>query len=156
MVYKLVLGDWSKDGHKQSEDFLFDCNYDVHKIKQAYKDSCKKLGVAFHDEDYENCTKPLSDDYSNVWTDYETPYIDETDFEILNKAGCFKGIEYEKDRDRYYVNNLKDCAKLIMNFIALSMPEDFTYKLTESEIEPINGDWNGELNVQFGYGLFFD
>ena len=105
---------------------------------------------------YENCTKPLSDDYSNVWTDYETPYIDETDFEILNKAGCFKGIEYEKDRDRYYVNNLKDCAKLIMNFIALSMPEDFTYKLTESEIEPINGDWNGELNVQFGYGLFFD
>ena len=82
--------------------------------------------------------------------------IDETDFEILNKAGCFKGIEYEKDRDRYYVNNLKDCAKLIMNFIALSMPEDFTYKLTESEIEPINGDWNGELNVQFGYGLFFD
>ena len=74
MVYKLVLGDWSKDGHKQSEDFLFDCNYDVHKIRQAYKDSCKKLGVAFHDEDYENCTKPLSDDYSNVWTDYETPY----------------------------------------------------------------------------------
>ena len=37
MVYKLVLGDWSKDGHKQSEDFLFDCNYDVHKIRQAYK-----------------------------------------------------------------------------------------------------------------------
>ena len=82
----LVLGDWSKDGHKQSEDFLFDCNYDVHKIRQAYKDSCKKLGVAFHDEDYENCTKPLSDDYSNVWTDYETPYIDETDYEILNRC----------------------------------------------------------------------
>ena len=29
MVYKLVLGDWSKDGHKQSEDFLFDCNYEL-------------------------------------------------------------------------------------------------------------------------------
>lgn len=48
MVYKLVLGDWSKDGHKQSEDFLFDCNYDVHKIRQAYKDSCKKLGITFN------------------------------------------------------------------------------------------------------------
>lgn len=47
MVYKLVLGDWSKDGHKQSEDFLFDCNYDVHKIRQAYKDSCKKLELHF-------------------------------------------------------------------------------------------------------------
>ena len=42
-----------------------------------------------------------------------------------------------------------------MNFIALSMPEDFTYKLIESEIEPINGYWNGELNAQVGYGLFF-
>ena len=41
MVYKLVLGDWSKDGHKQSEDFLFDCNYDVHKIRQAYKTAAK-------------------------------------------------------------------------------------------------------------------
>lgn len=96
----------------------------------------------------------MSDDYSNVWTDYETPYIDETDFEILNKAGCFKGIEYEKDRDRYYVNNLKDCAKLIMNFIALSMPEDFRYKLVqEPKVESINS-WNDELRQHFGYGLF--
>lgn len=96
----------------------------------------------------------MSDDYSNVWTDYETPYIDETDFEILNKAGCFKGIEYEKDRDRYYVNNLKDCAKLIMNFIALSMPKDFRYKLVkERKVESINS-WNHELRQHFGYGLF--
>ena len=111
MVYKLVLGDWSKDGHKQSEDFLFDCNYDVHKIRQAYKDSCKKLGVAFHDEDYENCTKPLSDDYSNVWTDYETPYIDETDFEILNKAGCFKGIDFERSYQLCVPNGMIKAVK---------------------------------------------
>lgn len=41
MIYKLVLGDWSDDGHGISKDFLFECNYDVHKIRQAYKDSCK-------------------------------------------------------------------------------------------------------------------
>ena len=41
-----------------------------------------------------------------------------------------------------------------MNFIALSMPEDFTYKLIEQEYEYINGYWNDELNHQFGYGLF--
>ena len=46
MVYKLVLGDWSEDGHGKSKDFLFDCNYDVSKIRQAYKDSCKKLGIS--------------------------------------------------------------------------------------------------------------
>ena len=53
MIYKLVLGDWSEDGHGISEDFLFECNYDVHKIRQAYKDSCRKLGVTFnYNEDY--------------------------------------------------------------------------------------------------------
>ena len=53
MIYKLVLGDWSDDGHGISKDFLFECNYDVHKIRQAYKDSCKKLGVTFnHNKDY--------------------------------------------------------------------------------------------------------
>mgnify|MGYP000328681326 CR=1 FL=1 len=41
MVYKLVLGDWSKDGHKQSEDFLFDCNYDVHKSDKHIKTAAK-------------------------------------------------------------------------------------------------------------------
>ena len=127
MVYKLVLGDWSKDGHKQSEDFLFDCNYDVHKIRQAYKDSCKKLGITFND----------GRDYTD-------------------NAGCLKDIEWRRVGCDYYINETQDCAKLIMNFIALSMPEDFTYKLTESEIEPINGYWNGELNAQLGYGLFFD
>ena len=40
MIYKLTLGDWSKDGHGQYREFLFDCNYGVHKIREAYKDSC--------------------------------------------------------------------------------------------------------------------
>ena len=43
-----------------------------------------------------------------------------------------------------------------MNFIALSMPNDFEYKLVEKEdYKPINGWWNDELNEQFGYGLFY-
>ena len=41
-----------------------------------------------------------------------------------------------------------------MQFIALSMPEDFKYEFFEIESDPINGWWNNELNVQFGYGLF--
>ena len=88
MVYKLVLGDWSKDGHKQSEDFLFDCNYDVHKIRQAYKDSCKKLGITFNDgRDYTD----LGLDYKDgrqIWTTYEESSMCRTVFEILDNAGC--------------------------------------------------------------------
>lgn len=154
MIYKLVLGDWSDDGHGISKDFLFECNYDVHKIRQAYKDSCKKLGVTFnHNKDYTG----LGLGYGNerqVWTEYEEDGISKTAFEILDKAYCFNGIEYYEDNDKYYIECEEDCAKLIMNFIALSMPEDFTYKLIEQEYEYINGYWNDELNHQFGYGLF--
>lgn len=126
MVYKLVLGDWSKDGHKQSEDFLFDCNYDVHKIRQAYKDSCKKLGVAFHDEDYENCTKPLSDDYSNVWTDYETPYIDETDFEILNNAESFN---MEEESNKEMLLEFRETAEKLKKVTAILKAQEWFGKV---------------------------
>ena len=84
MIYKLVLGDWSDDGHGISKDFLFECNYDVHKIRQAYKDSCKKLGVTFnHNKDYTG----LGLGYGNerqVWTEYEEDGISKTAFEILD------------------------------------------------------------------------
>ena len=88
------------------------------------------------------------------WTTYEESSMCRTVFEILDNAGCLKDIEWRRVGCDYYINETQDCAKLIMNFIALSMPEDFTYKLIESEIEPINGYWNGELNAQLGYGYF--
>ena len=154
MIYKLVLGDWSEDGHGISEYFLFECNYDVHKIRQAYKDSCRKLGVTFnYNEDYTGLGLEYGSE-RQVWTEYREDGITRTAFEILNQAGCFDEIDYYEDGDEYYIEEDEDCAKLIMNFISLSMPEDFTYKLIKQDYECINGFWNDELNHQFGYGLF--
>lgn len=154
MIYKLVLGDWSEDGHGISEDFLFECNYDVHKIRQAYKDSCRKLGVTFnYNEDYTGLGLGYGSE-RQVWIEYGEDGITRTAFEILNQAGCFDEIDYYEDGDEYYIEEDEDCAKLIMNFISLSMPEDFTYKLIKQDYECINGFWNDELNHQFGYGLF--
>lgn len=154
MIYKLELGDWSGDGHKISESFLFDCNYDIHKIRQAYKDSCKKLGITFnYNEDYTGLGLGYGSE-RQVWTEYREPSISETAFDILNEAGCLDGIDSYKEDDAYYIEDTQDCAKLIMKFIALSMPEDFRYKLTQNpKVESINS-WNEELNQQFGYGLF--
>lgn len=39
---KLSIGDWSQDGHNQSEDFVYEVNKTVSEIRQGYKDSCKK------------------------------------------------------------------------------------------------------------------
>jgi hypothetical protein len=167
MLYKLVIGDWSDDGHGKSKDFIFDCNYDVSKIRQAYKDSCKSLGISFnHNQDYTGLNLGYGTK-RQVWTEYEDCSISETAFEILKDNGCFKGIlddeflqdinpendDYEEELENIDFTK-EDAAMIIMNFIALSMPEDFTYSLVKQEIEPINGWWNPELNVQFGYGLF--
>jgi hypothetical protein len=154
MIYKLELGDWSEDGHKISESFLFDCNYDIHKIRQAYKDSCKKLGVAFnYNEDYTGLGLGYRSERL-IWTEYQESEMSETAFEILNNSGCFKEVDFYKEDGVYYIEERKDCAKLIMNFIALSMPKDFRYKLVqEPKVESINS-WNDELRQHFGYGLF--
>ena len=156
MIYKLELGDQYNEGHRMSEVFLFDCNYDVHKIRQAYKDSCKKLGVAFnYNEDYTGLGLGYGDD-RRIWTTYEEASMGRTAFEILDNAGCLKDIEWHQVGCDYYINEIQDCAKLIMNFIALSMPEDFRYKsVKEPQIESINC-WNDELDEEFGYGLFYE
>lgn len=40
MIYKLVLGDWSEDGHGISKNILIDCNCEsVTDIQNAYKES---------------------------------------------------------------------------------------------------------------------
>ena len=160
MIYKLTLGDWSEDGHRIHEDFYFDCNYDVHKIRQAYKDTCKKLGVVFDVDDciYMDLEKISIFDDRAIWTNYEENDISTDVFNILKNAGVLKGVNYEirlnksSGKERYFIESVNDCATVVMNFIAISMPDDFTYTLIDPE--PINGYWNDELNDMFGYGLF--
>lgn len=161
MLYTLILGDWSRDGHKISQEFLFDCNYDVSEMRQAYKDSCKKLGISFNcDENYTGFYLSYHDDRL-IWTEYQECDISETAFRILYKAGCFNGIPFKKlnkgEKIRYYIEDRSDCAMLVMNFIALSMPQNFHYhpiKINKKADDTINGLWNNELNTTFGYGLF--
>lgn len=83
-------------------------------------------------------------------------------FNILKENNCFKNIisndelqDIDEDDIEDICLDLEECALLIMSFISISMPKDFTYTLVEDKIEPINGYWNPELNCQFGYGLFY-
>lgn len=161
MIYKLALGDWSEDGHGISKDILVDCNCNnVVDIQNAYKESCKKLGIQFDDDkDYSEKGYKYHDPHL-VWTDYQDNDMSAIAYDILNKAGCFDGIDIEEDDDgRYHIESIKGCvleehAKVIMNFIALSMPENFSYQIVKEDYPYINGHWDGNLNVGFGYGLF--
>lgn len=156
MIYKLVLGDWSEDGHGISKNILVDCNCNnVIDIQNAYKESCRRLGVQFnHTEDYTGKHLQYGDPHL-IWTEYKEDDMSAIAYDILDKAGCFDGIYVEKtDKGRYYIEDLEECARLIMNFIALSMPDNFAYKIVKENYPCINGYWNKNLNSQFGYGLF--
>lgn len=161
MIYKLALGDWSEDGHGISKDILVDCNCNnVVDIQNAYKESCKKLGIQFDDDkDYSEKGYKYHDPHL-IWTDYQDNDMSAIAYDILNKAGCFDGVDVEEDDDgRFSVVTiegcvLEECAKVIMNFIALSMPKDFKYHIVKENYPYINGHWNDNLNVGFGYGLF--
>lgn len=161
MIYRLVLGDWSEDGHGILKEVLIECNCnDVVDIQNAYKASCKKLGVQFNDDkDYTGRNLPYGDPHF-IWTEYGDSNMSVVAYDILNKAGCFDGIDIEENDDgRYYIESIEGCvleehAKVIMNFISLSMPDDFSYQIIKKNYPCINGYWNDNLNVQFGYGLF--
>lgn len=161
MICKLALGDWSEDGHGISKDVLVECNCNnVADIQNAYKASCKKLGVQFNvNEDYTGKKFPCRDPHL-IWTDWQEDDMSDIAYSILNDAGCFNGIDIEENDDgRYYIESIEGCvleehAKVIMNFIALSMPEDFNYQIIKENYPYINGHWNNNLNVGFGYGLF--
>lgn len=158
MIYKLVLGDWSEDGHGISRNILIDCNCEsVADIQNAYKASCKKLGIQFnHNEDYTGKNLSYGDPHL-IWTEYGENDMSDIAHDILKKAGCLNEIDVEEnDRGRYYIETLEECAAVMMNFISLSMPEDFTYKIIQENYPCINGYWDRNLNVQFGYGLFDD
>ena len=135
------IGDWSDDGHRESDRFLFESNYPVAQLQEAYKASCKKTGLELH----------------TVCERYGEFTIEAKAFDTLIKHGC--PMVYIKDCAEEYYDEMeanprpKGFAQIIMWFVGLSMPEDFTCESKTDEIPNFNGFW-GDLNESFGYGLY--
>lgn len=151
---KLVLGDWSDDGHGKYKEHIFEVNHTVEEVQQAYKDSCKLVGVQFsHNEDYTE--GQLGNKFRGpyqICTEYEDSSVKIEAYERLIASGIPKDLfdEVESDDKEVYLDCFED---LWWEFVKLSLP-DLVYKEIKNDIPPINGWWNKNLNVQFGYGLF--
>jgi len=149
---RLTIGDWSQDGHNQYEEFVYESNKTVENIKQAYKNSCKLTGLSFnHNEDYTGLNIGYGSE-RQIATEYGECEISDLAKEILDS---FK-IDYSDYEEEPSVENF---IELLINFIRLSLNDlelkEASFKKSElKNIEPVNGWWNDELNVQFGYGLF--
>ena len=145
-LVKLVLGDPSGDGHGVSKDMKYTSNYDAGTIWTAYMASCKQTGVQFnHNENYTGL--PDLEDWQQIFTEYQDCYLSEKAAEVLKQHGIDPGSYGEEDDDHEYYFEDDEAAGLIMAFIGLNMPKDWTYSLVEDDFDTINGP-------QFCYGLF--
>lgn len=156
---RLDIGDWSEDGHGSHEAVDYRINYPVADLQQAYRESCQAMGIQFNHN--QNFMQPDGENvYDQICTEYGESYIRKHELAVLYKFGVLtdERLEnmglYQKGDDGICISEAKDLAQIIMYFIAYSMPEDFVFTQDEKLTIPyINGHW-GDLNVQFGYGIF--
>lgn len=165
-LFKVPVGDWSKDGHSQCDTYYVETNYSAKEMRQAYKDTCEKIGLQLnHSDNYTGI--PEVTDWRNkddAWrillSEYEESSINKKAVEILLEHGFdFNRVDGERDgKDQFIVQeayfNSEGVFDLFMWFISYSMPSDFEYKQVKLEAEPINGWWKSDLNHQIGYGVF--
>lgn len=161
----LVLGDWSDDGHGKYDKVLVESNKPVKDIQDAYKASCKLTGVSFnHNDDFtERKRGYLEKKKYLIATDYEqgldvTRDVSDEAKQALHAAGF--------DVDKHFAfglddegDQIKDNDEIFLHiwteFVKLSLPDLIINKIpADTSIPVINGYWDANLNVGFGYGLY--
>lgn len=149
----LTLGDWSDDGHGKYDKILVETNQPIDKIRQAYKDSCKLTTVSFnHNEDFTGVKRDyLEVKKYRICSEYDNNSIPKESVEILSKYEGFSDLDFEDYKDELFVG--ESFVKFWFWFVKLSLPE-LEYAEINEKIPSINGYWDKDLNVQFGYGLY--
>lgn len=164
----LNVGDWSGDGHEKHDRVLIESNLPVKDVQRAYKDSCKLTGLQLNNnEDYTNIKRGWEDVLdAQILTGYEESKITPNQFKILFEHGLRVEmladwneedfLEYaEESLEGYYIYSVDAYVKFWMWFTMLSNPKLKLTKLPEDDSIPnINGYWDKNLNVQFGYGVY--
>jgi len=154
---KLILGDWSGAGLGKTEAEIYEVNYPVEAVQQAYKDSCKLTGVQFNvNEDYTGLAKERGWEENQKYqiaAHYGDYKISEEAYTLLKEAGMDldKSTIYEDDDDESVW--IDDFSGLWWDFIKLSLP-DLVYEEIKDDTPVINGYWNKNLNVGFAYGMY--
>ena len=156
----IVLGDWSDDGHGESEKYPILVNKSKKEMQDAYKASCKALGISFnHNEDFTGLEGSYDEQRDRqICSEYEDSRLSEHVIEVLREHGCdvmFNGYNLVDTIEEEEFVSEDMLVALLMWFIKYSMP-DFEWKKVDEKdsIPTFNGFWDDNLNVQIGYGLY--
>ena len=136
---KLVIGDWSKDGHSQSEEVFINCNKTKEELNAYYRKSCLLAKVQFTEN--ENLTGLELDwqvfNKHKILVEYGRNTITDFQKDLLIQAGI-------KEED-LIADEASSLVNLFLKFIKLTLP-DLEWEITTSDIPT----WNTGI----GYGLF--
>jgi len=162
--FKFAIGDWSGDGHEKTDNVHFKSNKTADEIRKAYWDSCIHTSIAFHNQDlttfdaYNRMSKdiPVEKIKFRLLHNYEDTLIPAAAMKILYANGLSNKLfeDGPNEGGDQYIMNAEELSELLLWFISISL-DDFEYKVIKDEVESINGFWNKNLNVGFGYGLYY-
>lgn len=124
-TYKIIVGDWSGDGHDQTESFLIETNASAGKIRDAYKKAEFSLTDAF------------AEDGDNLLSEDELEQLKDNGID-LDKV-CYE------DRYGQALFNPEAVAQLYLE-MARSQLSDLEYEFVDDKIEV--------LVEGIGYGCF--
>ncbi len=125
---KLVVGDWSKDGHNQSDDFYVESNLSAKEIETAYKKGTKKVK-------FDLC--------KNVASNYEDNILPKKFLDTLVSLGFNLNPE-DLDEIPEGISLFPEVFSDIYLFIVKLGNPNFEYKWTEC---------SDEIHIG-GYGLY--
>ncbi len=128
-IINLVIGDWSKDGHNQTETVTISSNLSKKDVEKAFLNGLKKLGFE-PGERHHRCYLPIAEDY-------EDNSLDESVATVLEANGL-NVSELTEDSGLWTDGYLK-----IWFFVTKLGNPDFEYEIVDG----------ADINIG-GYGLF--
>ena len=125
----LIIGDWSDDGHCQTEQVTIKSNFNKVWINRAYKNGCEKLG-------FDWCQKAA--------TTFEDPYINEECVSILREVFEDNTLLEDGYNNEEYLLTPDSYLDIYLRIVKFG-DSSFKYEIVS--------DTNEQINIG-GYGLF--
>lgn len=144
MRIRLVAGDWSKDGHNQSDTYMYEVNLSSEELSEAFKLGAARLGQKFNDGNYRG------DPAFNFCENYRDSKIPPQVVAAMRREGLdpddfFQRWTDKTDGDADYVAEIDLWPEFWLAVAKLGNPS-LTYKKTSDE---------GWIAIG-GYGLYND
>lgn len=148
--FRVNIGDWSNDGHNQSDAIIIRSSHEVGEVQDAFITAARKIGVLSND------TYPrflIADDYD------DNRLSDEHQEELTSAGVVWDDLVYIDDRTTpysvagaAYIEDAYSMTHLLMRIAQTEL--QFTYEIVEDSLPNFNGFWDEKLNVSMGYGLY--